>query len=690
MESFTLFHPLTLILMDLRFNCSIFRVTLSLLAVLFLQATFAQDTETILSEEQLEDYLSLSLEELMNIELTVASTEALSARESPGIVSLITSDEIASMGARDLIDVLRLIPGFEFGVDVQGVVGIGLRGNWGHEGKILILLDGQEMNERNYATTQLGNHFPIEHIDRIEIIRGPGSATYGGYAELGVVNIITKKGDKLIGGSVTGTYGQLSKTYGRREANVMVGTGNENYAVDAKLLIGDGNRSDRDYTDYYGDVYSMKDNSAMSNLMLNAGVNFKGADLRIIYEDYRVDQRDLFGESMPEPVEMHFENLYAQLKYDIKIGDKLTITPKFQYKDQQPWRANDDITINLDTLDDYYYGGVFSSKHIKQTLGELNLNGNISDKINLLGGVQYYKDKGESVTDYEYSFTGTTTIDFTNFSAYAQGLFKLDFAIITLGARYNSHEQFGSSFVPRIGITKVINKFHAKMLLSQAFRAPSIENIDLNFDIKPEQTTVFEIEAGYQLTSNMILTANFYNISINDPIVYFYDDVSGDEGYLNYDKTGTRGFEVEYRFKPKWGNIGFNYSSYSAGGNNKVDSYEVISNENRLVGLPENKFNLFGSIKLGSNLSLSPSFTFLDNRSGYDIDGVQENYDEVLFANLYFLYRNLFIKGLQVGAGVFNLTDSNYAYVQPYNSGHTPMPASGREIVIRLKYRFKF
>ena len=665
---------------------------LALISIISLSA-FSQTEEQESTEV---DMFDLSLEELMNVEITVASTQALSTRESPGIVSLITADDIAALGARDLIDVLRLVPGFEFGVDVQGVVGVGLRGNWGHEGKILILLDGQEMNERSYATTQLGNHFPLEHIDRIEIIRGPGSATYGGYAELGVINIITKKGNKLNGVDVTANYGKLGDTFGRREASIMVGKGNDEYAIDAKLYVGDGNRSDREYVDFYGGGYSMNGNSALGTTMVNVGGEYKGLTARVIYENHKVQQRDLFDESIPEAVDMHFENFYTELKYDFKINDKLTITPRFQYKDQQPWRSNSDAAINIDTLDDYYFGGIFSSRHVRQTLGELNLNSNLSEKVNLLGGVQYYKDDGESVEDYEYALTGTTRIDFTNFSAYAQGLFKLDFAIITVGARYNDHEQFGSSFVPRIGITKVVDKFHAKMLLSQAFRAPSIENIDLNFGIKPETTTVFELETGYQLSSEMYLTANYYNINVQDPIVYFYDADSGEEGYLNYDQTGTSGFEVEYKYKPKWGTISLNYSNYSAGGNNKVESYSIAGNNNRLLGLPQGKFNLYSSIKLTNKLSVSPSFTYLGERTGFyfydeDLDiTYSQDYDPALFANIYFLYKDLGVKGLDVGLGAYNISDNDYAFIQPYNSGHSPLPASGREIVFKLKYNFGF
>ncbi|ELR73230.1 TonB-dependent receptor [Fulvivirga imtechensis AK7] len=641
------------------------------------------------------DYFSLSLEELMNMTITVASTEALSPRESPGIVNLITADEIARSGARDLIDVLRLIPGFEFGVDVQGVVGVGLRGNWGHEGKILIQLDGQEMNERSFATTQLGHHFPLEQIDRIEIIRGPGSAIYGGYAELGVINIITKKGKMLNGGSASVAYGQMAETLGRMEGNVMIGRSSGDLSFDAKLTVAQGNRSDRTYTDFYGDSYDMKDNSAMGNVHINTGLKYKGLDVRLIYEDYKVEQRDLFDAAMPEPVDMHFKGLYTELKYDYQMSNRVKLTPKFQYKRQRPWLANDAIASRLDTINDGEFEGVFADKTVEQILGDIAFNTNISTRVNTIVGFQYYIDQGTSVSGYEYDFNESTEVKFHNFSAYGQGLFKLDFANITLGARYNNHEQFGDSFVPRLGITKVVNNFHGKLLISQAFRAPSIQNIDANEDIKPELTTVFEIEAGYQFSDKMVLTANFFNIKIEDPIVYFYDSDTGAEGYANYNETGTRGVELEYQYKDSWGSLAMNYSYYTAGGDNKVVSYDVPGNDNKLLGLPQSKFNLYGSFALTKKITFTPSFTYLDERAGFvradDLDNpVLETFDPALFVNFYFQYKNLLIKSLTAGVGVFNLTDNDYAYIQPYNSGHSPLPAASREVVVRLKYRFNF
>ena len=89
--------------------------------------------------------LGISIDDLLNAELTVASKSAMTPREAPAIVSYITADEIRKSGARDLVDVLNLVPGFSFGYDVDGAIGISALGNWGHEGKILLFWDGQEM-----------------------------------------------------------------------------------------------------------------------------------------------------------------------------------------------------------------------------------------------------------------------------------------------------------------------------------------------------------------------------------------------------------------------------------------------------------------------------------------------------------------------------------------------------------------
>jgi outer membrane receptor for ferrienterochelin and colicin len=87
------------------------------------------------------------LQKILNENVAASSKKGLASRETPGIVSVVTAEEIKNSGARDLTDVLKMVPGFEFATDVEFVVGIGLRGNWANEGKILVLVDGHEYNE---------------------------------------------------------------------------------------------------------------------------------------------------------------------------------------------------------------------------------------------------------------------------------------------------------------------------------------------------------------------------------------------------------------------------------------------------------------------------------------------------------------------------------------------------------------
>ncbi len=211
------------------------------------------------------DVKDLSLEELLDTAVEVATRTAVSARETPAVVTVLSREEIVGSGARDLIDLLELVPGFFLGVDVEGAVGIGLRGNWGHEGKVLLLIDGQEQNELLYATLQLGHELPVDQVERIEIIRGPGSATYGGFAELGVINVVTR-GASLGGMWVGGRLGAMPTALGGRSLGFQLGQRfreANDLAISVSGSIAASPRSDRVYRDVYGADLPLADRSEL-------------------------------------------------------------------------------------------------------------------------------------------------------------------------------------------------------------------------------------------------------------------------------------------------------------------------------------------------------------------------------------------------------------------------------------------
>jgi len=626
--------------------------------------------------------LGVSVDELLNMKITVSSKKALTTRESPGIVTVVTDEEIRKSGARDLIDVLNAVPGFFFGYDVDGIIGIGSRGNWGHEGKILLLIDGQIMNDFMYSVLQFANHYNINQIKRIEIIRGPGSVIYGGDAELGVINIITKNGSDLNGIEASGQYGLFAHTTGNKNISLSFGKKYNDLDVSVSLFKGTGRMSDETYTSMTNYSYGASSKFQVENTEnLNIGLAYNGLKARFIFDDYQTFTTDN-SDSIETPASSFNRAIMGELKYDIKINDRLTITPQFNINYQKPFQS----------LDTPYWS---YNKQVIRSTGSIGMNYDVTKQMNLIAGFELYKDDAKNFRTDSTTFfqNGKNEITYNNFSVYLQGLYKTKYLNFFAGGRMDKHSEYGNAFSPRVGITGLIDKFHFKLLYSRAFRAPSIENMLLNTKIVPEKTDVFELELGYQLNNNMFITANLYDITIHDPIVYnsYMKDSLYIETYTNFTKTGSQGIEIEYRFKYTWGYATLNYSYYTTNGKNEVAYYQVTGNNNAYLAAPQNKITLNSCFDVFKDFSVSPSFNFFGKRSSYTTkDSISSVINPTILINLYFNYSNLFTKGLNLGFGIYNIFDKPYQYIQPYNGGHSPYPAQSREFVVKLTYELQF
>lgn len=645
-----------------------------------------------------EDIYEMSLEELMKIEISVASgTKSMTQKESPGIVSMITKEEIQNSGARDLIDVLRLVPGISFASDVQGVVGISMRGNWGHEGKILLMIDGQEMNDLLYSCTMFGNHYSVEQIKRIEIIRGPGSSIYGGFAELGVINIITLSGEDIKGLSAGGILGYLSDDFGRTNAHIEIGKKINDFEFSATGFIGKGTRSTENYTDIYGDSYSMKNQSALDPTMINIGLKYKSLAARFLYDNYHTTSGDWLGENLLKAYDMDFTSLAGELKYDFRLNEKFILTPKINFIQNTPWASPQEPLPAESTS---YFRFQHTATRIK---GNITASYDISEKINILFGGEYFQDNSENKLKTLSYWNNEYQISLYNISGFAQGILKTDFANITIGTRIEDHNIFGSAFAPRLGITKILSDFNIKLLLSQAFRSPGIENINLSSSfstdgkpsIKPEKTQTGELEFGYNITDKMSVTANIFYIEIKKPIIYFIDDF-GKEGYINKEKSGTAGFELQYRWRGEKSYATINYAYYNAKGINKTDDYAVPGNENSLLGTSQHRLSFNGRLRLYKGFSVNPSVIFMGKRYGYTSynfvldEPVLKEFKPIALTNIFFNYKDFITKGLDFGVGVYDIFNSDFSFIQPYNGGHAPLPSPGRELIVKLNYRLNF
>ena len=127
--------------------------------------------------------------------VVTASRRAQTTLEAPNATTVITSDEIRLSGATTIVDLLRRVPGAEVMAMGVGSANVSFRGfNQRLANKVLVLLDGRT-EYQDFLGLTIWPAIPVglEEIDRIEVIRGPGSALYGANAMLGVINIITKR-----------------------------------------------------------------------------------------------------------------------------------------------------------------------------------------------------------------------------------------------------------------------------------------------------------------------------------------------------------------------------------------------------------------------------------------------------------------------------------------------------------------
>jgi len=630
------------------------------------------------SEDKQQDFFDMSIKELMDVEVNVASRKKSTERESPGIVTVVTREEIQRSGARDLVDILRLVPGCDVGFDISGAYGVGIRGLWANEGKVLVLMDGVELNDDMYSGFQYGHHIPVDIIDRIEIMRGPGSAMYGEAAELSVISITTMVPKKENDIFTSTTYSSMGETLGRNSVTGFYGTEKDDMSFSVASFYERGNFSDGTSTNYdlSGNSVDMGDNgnSLVKTNFSNISARFGNLSFRAIIDRY--------GLNSPWPgstmYHMGFDSDIIESKYKCSLTDRLSVTSRFIYKHQEPW--------NYPYVT---YGGgsslqISSEKYTGELMGSYNIEGG----HNIVGGISYDELRGSDDNREGRMGNGKNTVLYNNLALYGEGLLKTLYGNLTVGGRYVKHSEFDSDFVPRVAFTKVMGDYNIKAMFSEAYRNPSIMNIAYNADIKPEKTTIYELEAGAKVSDRLFLTANVFDLEIRDPIVYSYNEASL---YTNFKKTGSQGVECSAKYKNDKTNINLTYSFYKAK-DNTVSDYAIPGENDLLLGFPANKLSLYVSHRPCKDFFITPTLTYYSSRyavTDYGADYVYEKLDPKVLTNISFLYKNALRKeGLDLSFSIYNIFNEECDFIQPYLGGYAPIPGPSRAFVFKLSYKF--
>jgi len=156
-----------------------------------------------------------SLEELINIKITSVSKKETRLDTAPAAIYVISQEDIRRSGLTTIPELLRMVPGINVAQIDANHWAVSSRGfNNQYANKLLVLIDGRTVYSPLYGGVDWNvRRPPVELIERIEVIRGPGATLWGANAVNGVINIITKKAKDTQGGIATISYGTEDQPY---------------------------------------------------------------------------------------------------------------------------------------------------------------------------------------------------------------------------------------------------------------------------------------------------------------------------------------------------------------------------------------------------------------------------------------------------------------------------------------------
>ena len=629
--------------------------------------------------------------------VVIATQHEQTPEQAPSIVSVITRHDIEAYGARDVADILRLVPGFEFGMDVYSQAGLTSRGISVEEGKSLMMINGLTQNELGFGNFNFFGAIPASMIERVEIIRGPGSAIYGGFAEVDVINVVTFQGGNLNGIRVSGDAGAVGSGGTSRSGDVSFGAKTD--AVSMAVHVGYGTQplSTREYDDFFGNRLGLNQNNASRQWQhVVAEASAKNLTVRYQRTSFTYGGQDTFTTIQP-PVNggnAEYINNYDEVghvDYRAKLTDRLTLQPLFEYTRNNTWTFPSPSSI------DAFFEG--PSTLIQRYHGELTVVYQAPWSAEIRAGGGYIRDEVHGV-----AADGTPGLqlssDPSNLSDHGhtastfgllQYLQQFDLVGLTVGGRYED-TTFGNAFAPRVGLTYAHEAFNAKLLYGRAFRIPMAweaysRNLGFNPALKPETADTTEAEVGYRLAPQVTSKFNVFFIDIHEPITY----EGATNSYVNLGRIQSQGAEAEIRADyVRYG--GFANLSYAVPGGATSSGFATQSKK-QFLGTPPVKIDVGSYYRLGL-LEFGPSATYLSQRAGQSSESANSpsalsatrEYGALVLFNFNIVARNV-LKDLDLHLGVHNLFDSRYLLIQPYYGDHAPMPAQDREIDLGFTWR---
>jgi outer membrane receptor for ferrienterochelin and colicin len=505
--------------------------------------------------------IDISLEELLNIEVTTASKKAQSISKIPSSVVIISRTDIKRYGYRSLEEIFQNIPGLYL-IDYKGYMGssIGVRGYATQlNTNIVVLLNGNRIKSDVYNAFSFNMlNIPVESIDRIEIVRGPLSIMYGSNAFFGAINIITNNiaFSPITNNSVNAFYEtpkSFKFSFNRQDNSnnfdYTLTTGYKyNYGIDEKF-----SKMINNFTSISSNFGISDPNKTSKNYFNTKSffLNFTGT-----HDNLNVNitfDKSYFGQTFStlfyHPAENKLTYFNGSISYDKDLSNHIRINSKISYNSFLLYMADNYYSADSNTIypknDIYSYGEYFSDKITFTT----DIFYNNLKNLEIQFGTKYEVtfDAGDK-TDAPFNSTNYNLINragsldnsnYKTLSLYSEFNYKLNPSIILVGGiraekifpfdlilhrgaytpgykkyekRYYENKIY---LVSRGAIIYNISEYNTiKLLYGEAIRVPSLweyrNNIISGKDLSPEKIRTEEINFLNLIAKNFALNFSIY------------------------------------------------------------------------------------------------------------------------------------------------------------------------------------
>jgi outer membrane receptor for ferrienterochelin and colicins len=605
--------------------------------------------------------------------------------EAPASVTVVTADEIERFGYRTLSEILRSVRGLYVNDDRNynyvGVRGFGRPGDYNT--RVLLLLDGHRTNDNIYDQAAIGTdaYLDVDLIDRVEIIRGPGSSLYGTSAFLGVINVVTKPGRALKGGELSARLA----SHDTAKAGVTYGTrtdGGFEWLVSGSYYRSDGERI------YFPEFDAPETNGGWAEGV--DGDEYRSAFAKLSRGDLSLEAAYASREKVVPTASFETvfndprnrttdERVFLALKHDREIGQRSRVITTLSY-------------------DSYAYDGTYVyTDGLQQDTGrgawwtaESQYVGSLGDKNKLTAGAEWREntrqdqelhdvDPYESVLDVR----GSGSI----FALYAQDEYRpRENWIADVGVRYDRYDTFGGTTNPRLAlIGRFRDRTTLKLLYGRAFRAPNPYEMFYddngvsqkgNPSLEPETISTYEAEIEHRFRGGARGLVSLYSYGVSNLITQETDPADDLAVFRNLERVKGQGVEAEIRAGFGEAVEGRLSGAYQTSRDDATD--ELLTNSPRtLLSLA------FSSPLITRKLLVSIEERYMSRRKVLD-GGYAGGF---AVTNLNFL-----LKGAKrlpaVSVGVYNLLD--HPYGDPAGEEHVQrvIPQEGRSFRFYLRFAF--